>query len=632
LGVRNLQSLCAAIITVFLLSTAALAQEGASATQGRKRYTITGKITSAGKPLRGVSVSAGPRGNSATTNARGRFRITDLSRGSYQVKPAKRGYRFVRASRRVSVGPNATGANFVGILQNDGLVANAGPDQTTEQTSAAGAEVTLDGTGSEGALDYVWYDDGTPLGPGPVITVTLSLGVHTITLEVMDEQGNSASDEATVTVEDTTAPDLTAPNDTGAEQISADGTPVLLGDPVVDDLCDADVEVTNDAPAVFPLGETTVTWTATDDSGNVATAEQVVTIVDTTPPTIIAPADTGAEQTSADGTPVSLGDPIVEDICDSDVEVTNDAPAAFPLGETTVTWTATDDSGNAATAEQVVTVVDTTPPTIIAPDDTGAEQVSADGTPVALGDPTVEDICDAEVEVTNDAPAVFPLGETTVTWTATDDSGNVATAEQLVTVVDTTPPTIVAPDDITAEQTSADGTPVALGDPTVEDICDAEVEVTNDAPAVFPLGQTTVTWTATDDSGNAATDEQVVTIVDTTPPDLDLTVLKAELWPPNHKMVLAATATVIDICDTDVDVTIEVTSNEPIDGIGDGNTEPDWDVIRAGNVWAIRLRAERAGPSSGREYHIDVTATDGSGNVSAADATVIVPHDKSKTQ
>jgi len=84
--------------------------------------------------------------------------------------------------------------------------------------------------------------------------------------------------------------------------------------------------------------------------------------------------------------------------------------------------------------------------------------------------------------VTNDAPALFPLGVTTVTWTATDDSGNSSQATQTVTVVDTTPPTITPPADIQVEQASADGTAVDLGTPTVSDICDADVTVTNDAP------------------------------------------------------------------------------------------------------------------------------------------------------
>ena len=53
--------------------------------------------------------------------------------------------------------------------------------------------------------------------------------------------------------------------------------------------------------------------------------------------------------------------------------------------------------------------------------------------------------------ITNDAPAVFPLGETIVTWTATDSSGNTSSATQTISVVDTTAPLINAPDYLKVE-------------------------------------------------------------------------------------------------------------------------------------------------------------------------------------
>ena len=52
------------------------------------------------------------------------------------------------------------------------------------------------------------------------------------------------------------------------------------------------------------------------------------------------------------------------------------------------------------------------------------------------------------ISITNNAPDSFPLGETTVTWTATDSSGNFATATQTVSVVDTTSPTLTVPENI----------------------------------------------------------------------------------------------------------------------------------------------------------------------------------------
>ena len=85
--------------------------------------------------------------------------------------------------------------------------ADAGPDQTIEQTSPAGAEVTLDASGSApDGLNYTWSEDGTVLGTSAVLTTTFSAGMHTIELTVTNGTGQSDSDEVVVTVADTTAP------------------------------------------------------------------------------------------------------------------------------------------------------------------------------------------------------------------------------------------------------------------------------------------------------------------------------------------------------------------------------------------------------------------------------------------
>jgi hypothetical protein len=179
------------------------------------------------------------------------------------------------------------------------------------------------------------------------------------------------------------------------------------------------------------------------------------------------------------------------------------------LGTTTVTCTATDDAGKQTSKTFTVTVVDTTKPTITPPADVTTEQTSRDGTKVNLGTPTVSDLCDASPVVANNAPAVFPLGTTVVTWTATDAHGNQATAQQKVTVVDTKPPVVNAGPDLEFIQ----GETVQLPPPTVSDICDANPFITDNRPAQFPVGQTTVTFTAEDASGNVGSDEIVVTVI-----------------------------------------------------------------------------------------------------------------------
>jgi hypothetical protein len=190
--------------------------------------------------------------------------------------------------------------------------------------------------------------------------------------------------------------------------------------------------ITNDAPAVFPVGETIVTWTAKDDSENTQTVSQMVTVVDTVPPKFAKIDEVVAEATSADNTSVSLPVPTVSDILDI-TSLTNDAPDVFPLGQTTVTWIATDEAGNSASAIQLVTVEDTTAPQLVVPQNLVVDAVSLE-TPVSIGAATANDLTDKSPTITNDAPEIFPLGETVVTWTTFDMFGNSVNQTQIITV------------------------------------------------------------------------------------------------------------------------------------------------------------------------------------------------------
>ena len=113
-----------------------------------------------------------------------------------------------------------------------------------------------------------------------------------------------------------------------------------------------------------------------------------------------------------------------------------------------------------------------------------------------------------EITLTNDAPALLALGVTTVTWTATDAAGNAATAGQTVTVVDTTDPVTTCPADVRRSYTASP----ALGVASAADVVDHAPQVSSNAPATWGLGTVQVTWTATDDSGNASTCVQRVTL------------------------------------------------------------------------------------------------------------------------
>jgi uncharacterized repeat protein (TIGR01451 family) len=126
-------------------------------------------------------------------------------------------------------------------------------------------------------------------------------------------------------------------------------------------------------------------------------------------------------------------------------------------------------------------------------------------------------------------------------------------------------------------------------------------------------------------SNNSAT---VTTTASNPPPTITgVAADPSVLWPPNHKLVnVTVNYNVTDNCPLPPgSCTLSVTSNEPINGTGDGHTSPDWIVLDDHHVL---LRAERAGNGNGRIYTITITCTDSGGNSSSEDVMVTVPHDR----
>jgi hypothetical protein len=105
-----------------------------------------------------------------------------------------------------------------------------------------------------------------------------------------------------------------------------------------------------------------------------------------------------------------------------------------------------------------------------------------------------------------------------------------------------------------------------------------------------------------------------------------ISVDKPVLWPPNHTMQPVTVNYSASGCGSQV-CTLSVSSNEPVNGIGDGNTSPDWVVVDPHDV---QLRAESSGKGRGRIYTITIQCTDVAGDVASSTATVTVPHDQSK--
>jgi hypothetical protein len=141
---------------------------------------------------------------------------------------------------------------------------------------------------------------------------------------------------------------------------------------------------------------------------------------------------------------------------------------------------------------------------------------------------------------------------------------------------------------------------------------------------VLPLGAHTFALAVNDGRGGEDSDEAIVSVVDETPPSVAATASPEWLWPPNHRMVeVMVDASAADACDPSPSCRVTgVSSDEPADATGSGNTAPDWEITGATSV---RLRAERTGGGDGRVYPIAVACADSAGNLGTATATVRVP-------
>ncbi|HEX5458067.1 MAG TPA: hypothetical protein VFX64_06750, partial [Candidatus Nitrosotalea sp.] len=193
------------------------------------------------------------------------------------------------------------------------------------------------------------------------------------------------------------------------------------------------------------------------------------------------------------------------------VTITNNASKTFPLGKSTILWIAKDLSGNVSNGTQLVDVVDTTAPKITAPHDVIINATSSTGTLVNIGNAISSDSVQVE-STTNNAPASFQFGNTTIVWTVKDEAGNTANTTQLVQVVDRSPPQLVIPKDITTDATAFE-TPLVIGDANGTGIIDTSPKITSNSTGIFHIGKTIIQWIATDKFGNEKTLDQTVTVL-----------------------------------------------------------------------------------------------------------------------
>ena len=327
------------------------------------------------------------------------------------------------------------------------------------------------------------------------------------TYRAMDSSSNSVTCTQTITVHDTTPPVITC----GGSQTFACAAVWSFTAPTAMDNCDGVL-----APTIFSTATNatcghayvaTRVWQATDTCGNSTLCTQVVTVVDITPPAITC----GTNETYEFGVAWNFATPSVTDDCGpagvtlAIVSTTTNANCGRTFTATRV-WRATDGCSNSALCTQIITVIDTTPPTLACPTNLTV-QCDGDVPPPNFAGGSVSDLGDAAPAVTHVGDVASGSCPKTIirTYRATDACSNSITCAQTITVHDTTPPNITCSPNLVAKSFSTNGATVNFT-VTATDNCTLNPAIVC-APAsgsVFPLGTSTVNCTATDACTNSA--------------------------------------------------------------------------------------------------------------------------------
>lgn len=505
------------------------------------------------------------------------------------------------------------GVNLVTLTASDsaGNSASCTSNVTVQDVTAPSAvcqnlTVSLDATGSA-SITASQIDNGSSdncsVASTSINTSNFScteVGNNTVTLTVTDGSGNSSTCDATVTVEDNTAPSVACSN-VSAYLNSAGTASITTGDILssISDNCGVasmSLDVTdfncND------LGSNTVTLTATDDNGNSSTCTSTVTVIDSVAPmatcqnvTVALDANGSASITAADVTASS------SDNCG--VTGTTVSQASFgctEIGNNIVTLTATDASGNNGTCTATVTVQDNIAPSAVCQNVTVSLDANGSATLDAFQiDNGSSDNCSiALYDASASSFSCTDLGNQTVTLTVTDDSGNSSSCTSTVTVQDNSGPSITCSNvtvSLNTSGTASIGITNILG--SLSDNCSvSSTSLSKSSFSCSDLGSNTVTVTATDNNGNSSSCNATVTVQDVTAPTATCKNVTVTLNSSGAATISAASVT-----------------NSTSDNCGVSSTSVSQTNFDCGDVG---------------NNTVSLTATDASGNNGVCTATVTV--------
>ncbi len=462
------------------------------------------------------------------------------------------------------------------------------------------------------------------------------IGTTTVTATAVDAAGHRVQKTFTVTVIDSMPPTILCPTDIlKATDPGASNAVVRYTITATDNVPGVSVSCSPASGSTFAMGITTVVCAARDARGNTANCMFTVTVIDREAPTLIMPTNQVVQmETSAESVEFNY-----------DVEVRDNAPgatyfcmppsgSALTLGVTNIVCIGSDTSGNNTTNSFTVTVFQISNPNLLPP----VVNVPADmmvptdrGTNNAVVEYTASVSSAAPGATLSCTPAsgsVFAMGVTTVTCTGRDIVGNTTTKSFTVTVYDNENPLLNLPANIVRPVDAGLETAVVNYTVTATDNSGSVSVVCVPASgSAFPIGVTTVTCNAVDNSGNVSSGSFTVTVTNNAPVDYGCVIAsKPVLWPPNHEMVpvsLWLNYKEMPVKFSSVRI-VSVTSNEPETGLWADDLGPDWEITSSKTL-KLKLRAERDDNGNGRVYTITVEGKDKKGNVYLCSTTVTVP-------
>jgi hypothetical protein len=424
-----------------------------------------------------------------------------------------------------SAGAPASGSFTVTVVDTTPPTMSAMPaDQSLVTNDPAGATVSYT---PPTASDIVDPNPGVSCTPasGSVVPV----GYTEISCTATDASGNSVTKHFGVSVHLNAAPVLSLPADMTVQGDAPGGASVQFvatatdaeDQPAPTPTCSAA------SPSFFALGATTVTCEVTDSGGLTTKGSFTVTVIDTVAPTISTVGDVSVVTNDAAGATISYPLPTATDVVDANPSVSC-SPTSGSLvapGDSIGTCTATDGSGNSTSTTFAISVHLNAAPTLNLPSNINVEGNTTGGARVtfSVSADDAEDNPDPTPTCSRASGSLFGVGSTTVTCTVTDADGTTVSGAFKVVVTDTTPPTLSGgTSSLSLTTSNPAGATISYTAPTASDIVDAHPSVSC-SPAsgsVAPVGDSFVTCTATDASGNSTTSRIPVHV----------TLLSTETW------------------------------------------------------------------------------------------------------